>query len=81
MYVYCYSQNFYSERFGEDCVTIIKDSNTVDVSTLDPQKAFIQITYVEPYFDAYEQRTRTTHFQRNFNLSNFLFDGITIFRH
>lgn len=66
-------QNFYSERFGEDCVTIIKDSNTVDVSVLDPRKAYIQITYVEPYFDAYERRMRATHFQRNFNLKRFVF--------
>ncbi|XP_025407791.1 dedicator of cytokinesis protein 7 isoform X2 [Sipha flava] len=66
-------QNFYSNRFGEDCVTIIKDSNTVDVGTLDPRKAYIQITYVEPYFDAYECRIRTTHFQRNFNLKRFVF--------
>lgn len=66
-------QNFYSERFGEDCVTIIKDSNTVDAGALDPQKAYIQITYVEPYFDAYELRTRTTHFQKNFNLKRFVF--------
>jgi len=64
-------KNFYSERFGEDCVTIIKDSNTVDVSVLDPRKAYIQITYVEPYFDAYERRMRATHFQRNFNLSKY----------
>ena len=40
-------QTFYSERFGVECVQIIKDSNNVDVSTLDPDKAYIQITYVE----------------------------------
>lgn len=41
------------------------------MNILDPRKAYIQITYVEPYFDAYEQRMRATHFQKNFNLSNY----------
>lgn len=31
-------ENFYSERFGLDNMVIIKDSNTVDVRTLDPDK-------------------------------------------
>lgn len=49
---------------------IIKDSNQVDISSLDPDKAFIQITYVEPYFETYELRNRETYFERNFNISN-----------
>lgn len=52
---------------------IIKDSNTVDVNTLDAEKAYIQITYVEPYFETYELRHRETHFERNFNLKRFIF--------
>lgn len=32
------SQEFYTERFGEDVVEIIKDSNPVDKTKLDPQK-------------------------------------------
>lgn len=43
------------------------------MNLLDPRKAYIQITYVEPYFDAYEQRIRGTHFQKNFNLSTYFF--------
>lgn len=62
-------QNFYSERFGADNIHIIKDSNAVDVSSLDPDKAYIQITYVEPYFEVYEMRHRETYFERNYNLS------------
>lgn len=64
-------QNFYAERFGSDNVVIIKDSNTVDESKLDPDKAYIQITYVEPYFETYELRYRQTHFDKNFNISKF----------
>lgn len=48
---------------------IIKDSNTVDINSLDPDKAYIQITYVEPYFETYEMRHRETYFERNFNIS------------
>lgn len=62
-------QNFYAERFGQDNIFIIKDSNFVDLSILDPEKAYIQITYVEPYFEQYELRYRQTHFDRNFNIS------------
>ncbi|XKL65388.1 hypothetical protein PGB90_008808 [Kerria lacca] len=66
-------QNFYSERFGLDVVHIIKDSNVVDISTLEPDKAYIQITYVEPYFENYEERHRVTYFERNFNLKRFMY--------
>ncbi|KAL5279484.1 DOCK6 family protein [Megaselia abdita] len=66
-------QNFYTDRFGPDTVQIIKDSNTVDVNTLDAEKAYIQITYVEPYFETYELRHRETYFERNFNLKRFIF--------
>ncbi|CAM6031703.1 unnamed protein product, partial [Sphagnum compactum] len=66
-------QNFYSERFGPDVVHIIKDSNSVSVDTLDPDKAYIQITYVEPYFEPYELRQRETYFERNFNIKRFIF--------
>ncbi|XP_016979393.1 dedicator of cytokinesis protein 7 isoform X2 [Drosophila rhopaloa] len=66
-------QNFYTERFGPDSVHIIKDSNTVDVNSLDPDKAYIQITYVEPYFETYEMRHRETYFERNFNIKRFIY--------
>ena len=34
----CGVQEFYSERFGDDVVEIIKDSNPVDKNKLDPNK-------------------------------------------
>ncbi|XP_032482615.1 dedicator of cytokinesis protein 6 isoform X10 [Phocoena sinus] len=66
-------EEFYTERFGEDVVQIIKDSNPVDKTKLDPQKAYIQITYVEPHFDTYELKDRVTYFDRNYGLRTFLF--------
>lgn len=49
----------------------IKDSNAVDTSTLDPDKAYIQITYVEPYFEPFEMKYRPNHFDRNYNISEY----------
>ncbi|BFF96110.1 dedicator of cytokinesis protein 6 [Drosophila madeirensis] len=66
-------QNFYTERFGPDSVHIIKDSNSVDINSLDSEKAYIQITYVEPYFETYEMRHRETYFERNFNIKRFIY--------
>ncbi|XP_063839037.1 dedicator of cytokinesis protein 7 [Ostrinia nubilalis] len=66
-------ENFYGARFGAENVVIIKDSNIVDVTTLEPDKAYIQITYVEPYFEPHELRKRVTHFERNFNIKRFMY--------
>ncbi|XP_072936330.1 dedicator of cytokinesis protein 7 [Epargyreus clarus] len=66
-------ENFYGSRFGAENVVIIKDSNVVDVTALEPDKAYIQITYVEPYFEPHELRTRLTHYERNFNIKRFMY--------
>uniref|UniRef100_A0A673CVS0 Dedicator of cytokinesis 6 n=1 Tax=Sphaeramia orbicularis TaxID=375764 RepID=A0A673CVS0_9TELE len=66
-------EEFYSERFGDEVVEIIKDSNPVDKSKLDPNKAYLQITYVEPYFDTYELKERITYFDKNYNLRTFMY--------
>ncbi len=52
---------------------IIKDSKTVELSKLLPEKAYIQITYVEPFFDTFELRDRVTVFEKNFNIIRFIF--------
>ncbi|NXC18034.1 DOCK8 protein, partial [Corythaeola cristata] len=64
---------FYGQCFGEDAVEVIKDSAPVDKRKLDPNKAYIQITFVEPYFDEYEKKDRVTYFEKNFNLSRFMY--------
>ncbi|CAM4682376.1 dedicator of cytokinesis protein 6 isoform X3 [Caretta caretta] len=66
-------EEFYAERFGDDLVEIIKDSNPVDKAKLDPNKAYIQLTYVEPFFDTYELKERVTYFEKNYGLCSFLF--------
>ena len=64
-------EKFYGDKFGKENVVIIKDSKEVEASKLDAEKAYIQVTYVEPYFDDYELRGRVTLFERNFNISKF----------
>lgn len=36
-------------------------------------QAYIQVTYVEPYLEAYELRERVTDFERSYGLRRFLF--------
>ncbi|XP_067839366.1 dedicator of cytokinesis protein 8 isoform X2 [Heptranchias perlo] len=64
---------FYGQCFGEDAVEVIKDSSPVEKRKLDPNKAYIQITFVEPFFDDYEMKDRITYFEKNFNLRRFMY--------
>jgi hypothetical protein len=64
---------FYSEQMGKDSVEIIKDSNDFDLKQLDQEKAYLQITYVDPYFDTWERRRRTTHFDQNYGINRFVY--------
>ncbi|XP_060603802.1 dedicator of cytokinesis protein 7-like isoform X2 [Ruditapes philippinarum] len=66
-------ESFYGDRFGHDVISMIKDSNTVEREKLDQNKAFIQITYVEPYFDSYELRDRVTYYEKNINIKRFMY--------
>lgn len=66
-------ESFYASIFGAENVEVIKDSNPVDITKLDPDKAYIQITYVEPYFDSWELESRHTSFERNFGIKRFIY--------
>ncbi|XP_076021315.1 dedicator of cytokinesis protein 8 isoform X2 [Genypterus blacodes] len=66
-------ENFYSQCFGDDTLVMIKDSTPVDRKQLNPSKAYIQITFVEPFFDDYEMKDRLTNFEKNFNLRRFMY--------
>ncbi|KAK3532757.1 hypothetical protein QTP86_028126 [Hemibagrus guttatus] len=72
-HIFSRKNEFYSERFGDEVVEIIKDSNPVDKNKLDPNKAYLQITYVEPFFDTYELKERITYFDKNYNLRMFMY--------
>eukprot|EP00041_Stephanoeca_diplocostata_P038322 m.1498353 g.1498353 ORF g.1498353 m.1498353 type:complete len:2221 (+) comp25203_c0_seq1:290-6952(+) len=66
-------QILYRKRFGPDRISVIKDSNVVDVYKLDPAMGYIQITFVKPYFG--ENNTlRPTYFEQNHDIKEFIFE-------
>ena len=44
----------YFDKYGSDHIVMIKDSNKVQTDQLDSNKGYIQITYLEPYFEGYK---------------------------
>ncbi|XP_063703194.1 dedicator of cytokinesis protein 9 isoform X3 [Culicoides brevitarsis] len=64
----------YKEKFGADVVKMIMDSNTVDVSELDPKLAYIQVTHVTPYFCKDELENRQTEFEQNHDVDTFMYE-------
>ncbi|XP_065185199.1 dedicator of cytokinesis protein 7-like [Sycon ciliatum] len=67
-------EQFYEAMFGAGGVQIIKDSKEPDRAKLDPDTAYIQVVFVEPYFDDYELKWRSSFFEKNFNICRFFFD-------
>ncbi|XP_036367208.1 dedicator of cytokinesis protein 9 isoform X3 [Octopus sinensis] len=66
--------NLYTYRYGKENVKLIMDSKKVNVDELDPKYAFIQVTYVTPYFTKEESKERLTEFERNNNIQRFMFE-------
>ncbi|XP_078054580.1 dedicator of cytokinesis protein 8-like isoform X2 [Mustelus asterias] len=66
-------QEFYKMQFGRDHVEVLKDSLPVKKENLDPSKGYLQITYVEPYFEEYELKNRVAYYERNSNLRRFIY--------
>ncbi|KAM4694823.1 dedicator of cytokinesis protein 10 [Discoglossus pictus] len=64
----------YADKFGADNVKIIQDSNKVNPKDLDPKFAYVQVTYVTPYFDEKELEDRKTDFEKHHNISRFVFE-------
>ncbi|XP_016887624.1 dedicator of cytokinesis protein 10 isoform X2 [Cynoglossus semilaevis] len=64
----------YSDKFGADNVKMIQDSNKVNPKDLDPKFAYIQVTYVVPYFDDKEQQEKRTDFERHHNIRRFVYE-------
>lgn len=48
--------------------------NQVNPKDLDPKFAYIQVTYVVPYFDEKEQQEKRTDFERHHNINRFVFE-------
>uniref|UniRef100_A0A8D1FUD6 Dedicator of cytokinesis 10 n=1 Tax=Sus scrofa TaxID=9823 RepID=A0A8D1FUD6_PIG len=64
----------YADKFGADNVKIIQDSNKVNPKDLDPKYAYIQVTYVTPFFEEKELEDRKTDFEMHHNINRFVFE-------
>ncbi|EMP37272.1 Dedicator of cytokinesis protein 10, partial [Chelonia mydas] len=64
----------YADKFGADNVKMIQDSNKVNPKDLDPKYAYIQVTYVTPFFDEKEADDRKTDFEMHHNINHFVFE-------
>ncbi|ETE67985.1 Dedicator of cytokinesis protein 10 [Ophiophagus hannah] len=64
----------YADKFGADNVKIIQDSNKVNPKDLDPKFAYIQVTYVTPFFEEKEAEERKTDFEMHHNINHFVFE-------
>lgn len=53
------------------CLSVPVQVNPKD---LDSRFAYIQVTYVVPYFDEKEQQEKKTDFERNHNINRFVFE-------
>ncbi|KAK6480503.1 dedicator of cytokinesis protein 11 isoform X1 [Huso huso] len=66
--------SLYSDKFGCENVKIISDSNKVDSKQLDPKYAYIQVTFVKPFFEEKELAEKKTNFEKNHNINRFVFE-------
>uniref|UniRef100_A0A8C4J5L1 DOC10 protein n=1 Tax=Dromaius novaehollandiae TaxID=8790 RepID=A0A8C4J5L1_DRONO len=64
----------YADKFGIENVKIIQDSNKVNPKDLDPKYAYIQVTYVTPFFEEKEAEDRKTDFEMHHNINRFVFE-------
>ncbi|VDN99978.1 unnamed protein product [Rodentolepis nana] len=65
-------QDYYSNQQGGKPVEVIRDSNPVVDKNLSGTTAYLQITYVEPYFEEFELRKRKSETQRNYGIKRFV---------
>lgn len=62
-------ETFYTNMYGEGNVVVLKDSKPVQLEKLNPEKAYIQITFVDVYLSDNEKMERTTYFTRRNNVN------------
>ncbi|OHT04801.1 Dedicator of cytokinesis family protein [Tritrichomonas foetus] len=67
-------KNTYINLFGPDKIEIITISGFVDRKLLDPEKGYIQLTFVEPFFEKKEMEKRVTVFECGSKLGMFKFE-------
>ncbi|KAF0039043.1 hypothetical protein F2P81_009527 [Scophthalmus maximus] len=64
----------YGDKFGPENVRIIQDSNKVNPKDLDHKFAYVQVTFVKPYFEEKEVPEKKTDFEKCHNICRFVFE-------
>uniref|UniRef100_A0AAV2KQV2 Dedicator of cytokinesis protein 11 n=1 Tax=Knipowitschia caucasica TaxID=637954 RepID=A0AAV2KQV2_KNICA len=64
----------YGEKFGPENVKILQDSNKVNAKELDPKFAYVQVTFVKPFFEEKEAPEKKTDFEKCHNINRFVFE-------
>lgn len=64
----------YQKLVGDDKIELLTESGIIDRELLNPDKGYIQITFVEPYFEKKELPKRVTVFECSNKLSQFKFE-------
>uniref|UniRef100_A0A3B4ZQC4 Dedicator of cytokinesis 11 n=1 Tax=Stegastes partitus TaxID=144197 RepID=A0A3B4ZQC4_9TELE len=64
----------YGDKFGPENVKIIQDSNKVNPKELDAKFAYVQVTFVKPYFEEKEAPEKKTDFEKCHNINRFVFE-------
>ncbi|XP_061619113.1 dedicator of cytokinesis protein 11 isoform X4 [Phyllopteryx taeniolatus] len=64
----------FGEKFGPENVKIIPDSDKVNPKDLDPKFAYVQVTFVKPYFEEKEAPEKKTDFEKCHNINRFVFE-------
>ncbi|XP_069015259.1 dedicator of cytokinesis protein 11 isoform X1 [Embiotoca jacksoni] len=66
--------SLYGDKFGSENVKIIQDSNKVNPKDLDAKFAYVQVTFVKPYFEEKEAPEKRTDFEKCHNINRFVFE-------
>ncbi|KAJ3585738.1 hypothetical protein NHX12_014457 [Muraenolepis orangiensis] len=64
----------YGDKFGPENVRIIQDSNKVNPKDLEAKFAYVQVTFVKPFFEEKEAPEQKTDFEKCHNLQRFVFE-------
>ncbi|OHT09550.1 hypothetical protein TRFO_21506 [Tritrichomonas foetus] len=67
-------ESHYTELYKPTPIELIKESGNVDQSRLEPNRGYIQVTFVEPFFMKKEMHVRMTAYERNHLIRIFYFD-------
>eukprot|EP01130_Rhizamoeba_saxonica_P016447 TRINITY_DN7605_c0_g1_i1.p1 TRINITY_DN7605_c0_g1~~TRINITY_DN7605_c0_g1_i1.p1 ORF type:complete len:1855 (-),score=416.20 TRINITY_DN7605_c0_g1_i1:64-5628(-) len=66
--------NRFGKRVGSDKVIKLGNLKEVNRDELEPQRLYMQVISVKPFFDPEEMSTRPTEYEKNFDVSRFMYE-------